>query len=196
MNLKRNDDDGKKQSGQSTVELIVALFGFFTVFFMFVQVCLSFAVANYFQYATFMASRAFLSGYANLAAQKAAAADYLNRMVKNGGQDRFSSIATGTGGDSDITGAFIGATTRVQPAGSADARATDWEQGVTYTFKVKLYLAPLISGVGTGASSTVTLESQSWMGREPNQDDCEATLQLRQKASGVTQQNFVYDNGC
>ncbi|MBI3556588.1 MAG: pilus assembly protein [Deltaproteobacteria bacterium] len=193
----RRENTASGQSGQGTIELILTMMAFFTIFFMFVQCALSFAVANYIQYATFMAARAFQAGYASLGDQKAAATSVLEATLNgNNGGGRFGSIAVGTGGgDGDVTGSSIGPSSRVHLAPSADARSTAWEQGVTYSFKVKLYLAPLIPGVNQGEDSKVTLESQSYLGREPTEKECEAVLLLRQNKS-AQKHNFIYDNGC
>ena len=184
------------QSGQGTIELVLTMMCFFTIFFMFVQVSLGFAVANYIQYATFMAARAFQSGYADIAAQKDAASSVLTATVGGGKTGRFGSIATaGDGGTGDIPGATIGPASRSHLAPSGDARDSSWEQGVTYSFKVKMYLAPLIPGINSGEDSKVTLESQSYLGRETTEKECEAFLGTRQKNAGVTHV-FIYDNGC
>lgn len=185
----------KRQSGQGTIELIVSLFAFITVLFMVVQLSLGFAVANYIQYVTYMASRAFLAGYLDPADQRAAANSYLTRMLQGqGGSDRFGTIAKGEGGSGDITGVTVGSSSRVSIAGNT-ARDTAWEQGVTYAFRIKMYLAPLIPGVHSGNDSTVLLESQSWLGREPTEKDCETVLSSRRQKSQVNNQ-MLYDNGC
>lgn len=184
-----------KPKGQATVELIVTLFAFFAIFFMFVQLALGFAVANFYQYATFMAARAYLAGWLSPGDQKAAATRYLSAMVAPDGRERFGSIAKGVGGgDGELQGATIGASSRVHKA-DAQARSTGWEEGVTYAFRIKMHMAPLLPGIDTGPNSTVLLESQSWLGREPTEKDCEDTLFQRRKTSGVG--NVVlYDNGC
>lgn len=175
--------------GQATIELILTFFAFFTIFFMIVQVSLTFGVANYIQYATFMASRAFLAGYEDISEQKAAANEYLRVMV---GNDRFKGIASPDGGGGEVPGSSVGPSTRVSYAPNSDARTTTWEQGVTYSFKAKLYLAPMIPGVNRGDDSKVKLESQSWLGREPTTRDCEKTLSARRGAA----KTVLYDNGC
>ncbi len=185
-----------RQRGQGTIELILTMMAFFTIFFMFVQCALSFAVANYTQYATFMAARALQSAAATLSDQKAAATDVLTKMlVGTGGAGRFGSIATAEGGAGDVPGASIGPSPNVHVAPTADARDTSWEQGVTYAFKVKMYLAPLIPGVNQGADSKVLLESQSWMGREPTETECETVIGTR-KIKSEQKHVFIYDNGC
>lgn len=185
----------KQQRGQGTVELVLTMLAFFTIFFMFVQVSLSMAVANFIQYATFMSARAFQAGYPTLSEQKEAAASVITKMLKPGGKDRFPAIAKGEGGG-DIEGASIGPSARAHLAPAEDARDTSWEQGVTYTFKVKMYLAPMVPGVNQGADSHVTLESQSLLGREPTEEECVKGLADRQKKSSIKSHQFIFDNGC
>ncbi|MBI3543152.1 MAG: hypothetical protein HY075_07755 [Deltaproteobacteria bacterium] len=183
----------RRRRGQGTIELILTFFAFFTIFFMFVQVSLSFGVANFIQYATFISARAFLSGAKNKGDQEKAASDYLAATVGGSSGGRFKSIAQPEGGSSEVDGAFIGSTSRAKPAPSEDARTSMWEQGVTYSFKVRLYMAPLIPGVGKG-DNKVLLESQSWLGRDPTEEECEAVLQKRAKLGGARQ--ALFDNGC
>lgn len=178
---------GKSRRGQATIELILTFFAFFTIFFMFVQVALTFGVANYIQYVTFMASRAYLAGYEDELAQKEAATQYLETMV---GNNRFKSMIEPQGEGADFPGANIGRSRDARFAPSEDARTTSWEQGVTFSFKAKLYLTPLIPGVNRGDDAKVLLESQSWLGREPTARECEQTLGTRAKAT------VLYDNGC
>lgn len=187
----------KSEAGQSVIELVLTLFAFLTIFFMYTQVALSFGVGNYFQYATFMAARAYQSAYLSPQDQAAAANSVLTTMIQPGKQELFGSIAKGVAGTgtADVAGGFIGPSSRVQLGQSQDARNTAWEQGVTYTFKASMYLAPLIPGISTGDDSKITLESQSWLGREPTQQECEQGMVNRQSISGIKALP-IYDNGC
>lgn len=191
---------GKEQSGQGTIEMVMCLFAFFTIFFMYTQVALSLAVGNYYQYATFMAARAYHSAYLNPGDQLAAANTVLTAMIKPGAKERFSGIATGVAGaasagnPAEIDGGSIGGT-RATLAPDKNARNTAWEQGVAYAFKVKMYMAPLLPGISTGEDSKLTLESQTWLGREPTQVECEAVLFDRQSKSNIKVVP-IYDNGC
>lgn len=184
----------RTEQGQGTVELILTLFAFFTVAFMYVQVALGLGVANYFHYATFMASRAYLSGAATEADQRKAAEATLERMVRGNGKDRFGGVAKGSG-DGEIPGSFVGASPRVRLA-NTEARNTAWEQGVTYKFKVKMYLLPMVPGAKRGRANEVELESQSWLGRDPSEEECLNSLVRRKTISGVGGGDFIYDNGC
>ncbi len=190
----RNSQRSKSgKSGQGMVELILTLFAFFTILFMFVQIALSFGVANYIQYATFMASRAFLAGHQDLRTQKGAAQGVVERMLKNGGRDRFAGIIKASG-EGDPTGTFIGPTGRVKLAVDG-ARQTAWEQGVTYKFKMKFYMLPILRAA-SNKPPDLELESQSYLGREPTEDEC--IRYLEQVGPGLKQVRgiFLYDNGC
>ncbi len=153
---------------------------------MFVQVALSFGVANYIHYATFMAARAYLSSRQTISDQHQAARDVADRMLKNGDQARFRNIikpATDGGGAGDVS---IGGP-RLVAAGSGDARDRNWEQGVTYAFKAKLYMMPVIRSNNPRHGNSITLESQSWLGREPSEEECGAYM---------AKKNGLVDNGC
>ena len=150
---------------------------------MIVQVSLGFGVANFIQYATYMASRAYLSGARDKDAQKNAAKAVLETMLQKNGADRYKNIAKASG-EGEPTGAMIGSSPQaVAPAGSSDARDKNWEQGVTYKFKMRLYMMPVLKA-GNGKGNEVELESQSWLGREPTRDECQKAVK------------GVEDNGC
>jgi hypothetical protein len=184
----------RRQRGQGTVELILTLFAFFTIFFMYVQLAISFAVGNYIQYATFMASRALLSGGKSKDAQIRAGTLVLNAMLIRNGKDRFGAFAKGDG-DGDPPGAFVGVSPRVRLA-STDARETAWEQGATYRFGIKMYMLPIAPGAKRGAQNKVTLESQSWLGREPTTEECVKNLQTRPGMINLQGVKPLFDNGC
>lgn len=105
---------------------------------MIVQIGISFGVANYIQYATFMSSRAYLSGWKNAAQQRRAAETVIDRMMTLGGRPRFKAFAKPT-----EDAVFIGGL-RVAAAGSSEARTRNWEQGMTYKFDARMHMIPLI----------------------------------------------------
>lgn len=179
-------------SGQGVIELLVTVFAFFTLAFMYVQVALSLGVANYFQYVTFMGARAYLSAGADEAEQKKAAMSVLESTLQSRGKDRFSSIARGQG-DGDVPGLFVGKSPRVD-LGGPDARASAWEQGVKYKFKMRMYMLPLVSGVRRGNAAMLELTSESWLGREPTESECMGLL--RQRKQDDQGADFLFDNGC
>lgn len=183
-----------KQSGQATIEFILAsvfllsflLFGF--------RLAMVFGWASYIQYATFMSARALLSAGPSVNEQVTRAADTMKHMVKRGGRDRFPVLAEGQNGDSGgVTGLLI------QP--NRNPAATDdstWQIGVRYSFRSRLILVPGSSGngrLGAGAAQgrQLELKSESWLGRDPSTEECENSLQA---PAGGTSRPFVLDNGC
>ena len=184
------------QNGQGTVELILALFAFFTVAFMYFQVAISFGVANYFQYVTFMASRALLSGAKDEVTQIKAGTAIFEKMLQNGGKEIFKGIAKGIG-EGDLPGAFVGRSSRVALKGG-DARDKGWEQGATYKFAMKMYLIPMVAGAKKGKANQIILQSESWLGREPSEEECLSTLEYRKNSKSKLEKgsSFIYDNGC
>lgn len=179
----------RRQQGQGIIELLVTMFAFFTLAFMYVQVALSFSVANYFQYIAFMASRAYLSAHVDEVEQKKMAMSLLEVTLQNGGRDRFSSIARGVG-DGDIAGVFVGRSNRVE-LGASSSRNTAWEQGVKYTFKMRMYMLPMVKGAKRGEDANLELTTESWLGRDPTEEECLNTLQRRLPNGGA-----LFDNGC
>jgi hypothetical protein len=178
----------QKEAGQSTTEFALTLILLMGFVFFFMQISLIFGFGNYAHYATFMSARAYLSAGANRDDQIDRAKNVIIRTLKqsavNPSVDRFPAIAKGTGGG-DPQGFNVDSPEYV-PGNSN----LSWLQGVRYTFRSKLFLIPL-GGKSTDASGNsanqVTLTSESWLLREPTEDECESQLG---KVSGI------YDNGC
>jgi hypothetical protein len=178
----------KKEAGQSTTEFALTLILLMGFVFFFMQISLIFGFGNFAHYATFMSARAYLSAGASRDDQIDRAKTVIVRTLKKSvtqGGDRFPAIAMGTGGG-DPAGFNVDSPEYV--AGSKDL---SWLQGVRYTFRSKLFLIPL-GGKNTGSAQSnsanqVTLTSESWLLREPTEDECQTQLG---KVSGI------YDNGC
>ena len=181
-------------SGQSLIELVLTLFAFFTILFLYVQVALSFGVANFFQYATFMAARAYLAGGSDPSAQKAAAQTTLSSLITVDGGPRFKGIVHPGDDGGDPPGSFIGAGPQVRLKDSS-SRTTAWEQGVTYKFKARLNLLPILRST-TGQPNQIELESQSWLGREVTEKECEQYMNTDGPNLRGLKGPFLYDNGC
>lgn len=183
-------EDKKNQCGQSLVEFLLSLFGLLTILFMVVQISISFGVANYIQYAVFMASRAYLSGHSTTSEKSAAAEAVLEVMMRKNGKDWLKSFA-------EEENRFIGKSPRVQLQNNDRARDTAWEQGVSYKFRSKLYMLPILSAARRGKDSTVLLESESWLGSDPTEEECLQVLKYRKSISAVDGiPDFIFDNGC
>ncbi len=190
------NDKKKKQSGQSFIEFILALFAFFTVAFMYVQVSVSFGVQNYLQYATFLSARAYLAGYDQKDQQKKSAQSYMKDFLLSENGNAFNSFAKAVEtGNSDVPGVKIGDGPKMATLGSENARLQNWMQGVTYTFKSRLYMMPILKSKTAGMGNNITLESQSWLGREPTKEDCEAYFVHRQSQFSI-KGAIIVDNGC
>jgi hypothetical protein len=167
------------ESGQALVEFILALTVALGTVFLYIQLCLGLAWGNYVQYATFMSARAYMAAGQNREDQVERAENVLRRMVKRGSrssEDRLPSIARGEGGG-DLRGAEIG------PGSEYDANdpSKAWMDGVRYTFRSRLFLAPL----GGASANGVTLSSEAWLGREPSYEECVGAMQ-----------GAIFDNGC
>jgi hypothetical protein len=178
----------RNQSGQSTIEFALTMTLLFAFVLFFFQLGLVFAFGNYTHYITFMSARAYMAAGADQEDQTSRAQDVISRTLKGGagqgGADRFPFIAQGVGGG----GAYPGLSIGPGPEFQLGDRESSWEQGVRYTFRSRLFLIPL-TGAGTGSSASansIQLTSESWLGREPADDDC--TTQLSGKG--------IFDNGC
>lgn len=184
----------RNNSGQSTVEFVLTFILFFAFFIFYFQLSMSMAFGNYAHYATFMSARAYLASGPDLQDQKDRAREVLVRMVKKSvgqsGVDRFPSIAKGFG-PGDPPGFLVD-----PPPQYVDGdKSLSWMQGVRYAFKSKLFMIPLAGSGKANASSgsaqdsfnSVTLTSESWLGREPADNECRQDM---------GNNGWLFDNGC
>ena len=176
----------KDERGQSTVEFTLTLILLMAYLLFFFQLSMIFGFGNYVHYATFMSARAFLSAGSGIEDQKSRAKQVILGMVKKSeqeaGVDKFPSIAKGSGqGDPPGYQILTGA-----PSGNS---GSDWMTDVRYAFKSKLFMIPM-AGPGKKDSTSVnsvTLTSESFLGREPPDDECR---------NMIGQVMGLYDNGC
>lgn len=177
----------REEEGQSTVEFALTMILLLAYILFFFQLSMVFSFGNYVHYATFMSARAYLASSADRGDQRSRARDVIVQMLKKSagqaGVDKFPSIGRGVGGGDP--GGF-----QVDPPASyvPDNQDFSWMQGVRYTFKSKLFLLPL-SGAGKTSDSvnSITLTSESWLGRERAEDECRADMGA---------QEWIFDNGC
>jgi len=173
---RRNQWPPTGDSGQATVEFALTMILFFSFFLFYFQLSMAFAFGNFVHYATFMSARAYLSAGPELGDQQTRARDVIVQMLKKStgasGVDRFPFIAKGVGG-SDPGGFEV----------LNGAQGLSWMTGVRYTFRSKLFLIPM--GGSTKGVNSVTLTSESWLGREPTSQECQAFMAGR-----------LFDNGC
>jgi len=194
----------KKEEGQSTVEFaltLILLMGFVLFFF---QLSMVFAFGNYVHYATFMSARAYLSAGPTRTDQvnraRTVIIDTLKVSSTLAGQDRFPMIARGIQGN-DPAGFDVDMSGNQSFPAPNPPRNLSWLQGVRYTFRSRLFLLPFggsgtpssgnanVQGSGNGTQdvNSLTLTSESFLGREPADGDCQTQL---------AKWNGIYDNGC
>lgn len=191
------------QEGQSTVEFILSMTLIVGFIFFLLQLSLVMAYANYAQYVTFMAARAYLSAGPSQADQQQRAVNVIAASLKkpgNPGAERLPMIARGTGGGAaGATGLTVGPV----DANYYDPTNQDysWMQGVRYAFNGKIFIFP-IGTIKPGANSlprSLTFTTETYLGREPAYMDCSNDMTSRGGNAaggnaGATQ--AYYDNGC
>ena len=176
------------ESGQSTIEFALTLILLLDYVLFFFQLSMVFSFGKYVHYATFMSARAFFAAGPTEEDQKSRSKDVIVYMLKKSagqaGVDKFPSIAKGVGGG-DPGGFQAGPASQYSPT---DLHFS-WMQGVRYTFKSKLFLLPLAGAGGKASNSvnSVTLTSESWLGREPTDSECR---------SDMGGKRWFFDNGC
>lgn len=178
----------KNEDGQSTIEFAFTMILFIGMTFFFIQLALVFAAGNFFHYASFMSARSLLSAGPDEQEQRDRAKEALVRLTKRSvaqaGADRWPGLAVGIGGndESGTLGAFIGEGDLFDP----EDPSTVWQLGVRYRFRSRLFLIPVI---GDAEVNSLTLTSESWLGRDPSIEDCRTDLENRVG-------RIVIDNGC
>jgi hypothetical protein len=176
----------ESESGQSTVEFALTMILISGFMFLFFQLSMVMGMSSYVQYATFMAARAYLAAGPTAQDQEERARIVIQQMLKapgNPGQDRLPKIIKGDGGsDGNIVGLSFDT-----PQFDATSRNYSWMRGIRYDFKGRVFLMPIGKGAATKTSaSSLSLTSESFLGREISAAACEAEMQKR----------GIFDNGC
>ncbi len=212
------------QSGQAIVEFLVVCAVIFTMIFLFVQIAWGIAYGHYTHYATFMASRAYLSAGIVKEAQTDAAASVLTTMLKGGvGKDILPMIAKArSGADRDatgpepVTGAMVG--THPEARARPNNRPYSWGEGVQYNYDLNLFILPIAGFMkqdgmgqtikggptdnptkGVEWKGVIPMTSDSFLGREPSTDECFQEMTLLPTRGGIGRgdgNDFIEDNGC
>ncbi len=187
--LRRKQSHLFNKRGQSTVEFALTLIMMLSFLLFFFQLSMVFAFGNYVHYATFMSARAYLAAGSDPGDQKSRAREVIVRMLKKSvgqaGVDKFPSIARGIGGG-DPGGFQVDSPTEYKPT---DIHFS-WMQGVRYTFRSKIFLIPLGRPRKKGTENSlnsITLTSESWLGREPSDAECRDEMGKKL---------WFFDNGC
>lgn len=176
----------KGELGQSTVEFALAVSMSLAFVFFFLHLAMLMAYGNLVHYATFMAARAYLAASQSNEEQVQRAKDtvvvLLKKSIGQPGIEKYPFIAKGDGG-SEIPGLMVG------PGPNFENKnpALSWMEGVRYRFKARIIPVPL--SAGKGKDNILTLQSESWLGREPSEAECEIYL-------GKIQGGVTFDNGC
>jgi hypothetical protein len=197
LRIKKNLGSKKSnQIGQSTIEFCLTIVLMIAFLFFYFQLSMILAFGNFVHYATFMSARAYLSSGQDQDDQRSRARDVIVKLLKKSvgqaGVDKFPRIAKGFG-QGDPGGLMMDRPSQYQKGDPA----LSWMEGVRYTFRGKLFLIPL-GGFGRGARSaqaemgqsdpnSLTLTSESWLGREPAADEC---------LGDMGKNGWFFDNGC
>lgn len=214
----------KGERGQAMLEFLIVTTMILTFTFIFVQLAWGIAYGHYVHYATYMASRAYLSGGATQLEGADAAAEVLRTMLKKGGgSDIFPFIAKARIGDErdakgaePVQGAAIGL--HSEASGKANSRAFAWAEGVQYNYNLRLFLLPISAFIvkdGQGKTirpgskeapgksmewkGAIPFTSDSFLGRDPSHAECLLFMQKLSSDFGVGRgdgQTFIEDNGC
>jgi len=176
----------QNRKGQSAVEFIIVclVVFFFLLFFMSVSFVL--ILSQYMDYATFMAARTYKAAHGSPQEQREEAErvflSYANLVRGSGLVKRVSNLE------------FI----KVDPQGRQHQ-----SEGVRVQYDLDLFYLPPLFIRGPAPSSGITLTSESFLGRDPNYDECTGFFRRFASELGVQLEfgNADYsarmeDNGC
>ena len=224
MKMLNRKSKRKGESGQAIIEFLIVSTMILTMIFVFVQLCWGIAFGHYAHYATFMASRAFLSSGPTRQDQYNSAVSVLQTMLKtSAGNDIIPFVAKARGGDDrdvkgtePITGAALGL--HSEAIGKTTSRKYSWAEGVQYNFSLRLFLLPfskMITKAGEGEQiqpgtateptkaiqwkGAIPFTSDSFLGREPTTSECFSEMTRISNNIGINRSDgadFIEDNGC
>lgn len=214
----------KGESGQAIIEFLIVSTMILTLIFVFVQLCWGIAYGHYVHYATYMASRAFLSAGQTRQDQYDGAVSVLQTMLKNSsGNDLIPFVAKArTGDDRDVKGTEpvpgVAIGLHSEAISKEKSRKYSWAEGVQYNFSLRLFLLPfskMITKAGEGESiqpgtateptkpidwkGSIPFTSDSFLGREPSASDCFSEMSRISTNIGINRSDgaeFIEDNGC
>lgn len=170
------------QKGQSAVEFIlVSVIVFFFLLF-FLSLAFTLVLTQYMDYATFMAARTYKAGHFDIGNQREKARivfrQYLTPVLANPLVRSVSELE------------FV----------KADPNSRDYQtEGVRATYEVNLFYLPPIFAKDRIAS-TLTLTSESFLGRDPNNKECTEFFKSFISRLGINMKESeignMEDNGC
>jgi len=177
----------RRESGQSTIEFALTMTLLMGFVLFFVHLAFLFAYGNLVHYATFMSARAYLSAGEDPEGQVKRAQTVIIRLLKrsevNPGVEKYQFVAKGVEGE-EIPGMYY------SPKAPYDGkdRGFSWLQGIRYKFRATLPMIPL--STGNGGANSLTLTSESWLGREKTRVEVNSSM-LKLPGGG----RILEDNG-
>jgi hypothetical protein len=182
----------KRKKGQSTVEFIFVFIAFIFFLSLSYNTVVSFAVYQYLSYATFMSARAYQAGREDPNSQLEAATRTMQIYVPNVTP---GSSPTPFGFSSKRTLATI--TSFTTP--SVNSEFGDVNKPFVLEFEVPLITVPLGQDLKK-EFGTIKLKTQSNLGREPTQKECQSFFQKFfsnfSRGSSLHTWEGMEDNGC
>lgn len=139
-----------KLKGQAAIEFLICILVIFFFLLLYMSLCVLLVTSDYMEYATFMAARTYKSAYGSVNDQEENArqvfnqyADYVSGIARN------FKIVFGDLEEGNPTSGGV---------------STSWDLDL-------FYLPPLFLG-NNPVPSRMTLGSETYLGREPNYQDC------------------------
>ena len=186
------------QSGQSTIEFILTFMFSLGVVFLFVNVAVNYSVGYLVHYATFMASRTYLTVDSGIGDPTASAGQAQSAALSTFQRFKMASLGVPAGGV--LPAGDTAAGMHINSYATVNDSAEALFVGVYTVFQ-----KPLSFFRSIGGTTNATFVSESYLGKEPVRADCYertcAAIKLGTgggvtSCSGENNDFTVFDNGC
>ncbi len=176
----------QNEKGQTAVEFIVVVVVVFFFLLFFLSLAFVLVLSQYMDYATFMAARTYKAGHGDVLSQEQRARQVFDQYVQ---PVLSTSLVKSV---SPLT--FIQAT----PGGREH-----FSEGVRVTYTLNFFYLPPLFVTGRQPSSLITLTSESFLGRDPNYEECfnffdefASRFGITLRSGGADLTSRMEDNGC
>lgn len=176
----------RKKEGQTAVEFIIVCLVVFFFLLFFLSLSFVLILSQYMDYATFMAARTYKAAHGDIQEQRQQAQDVFRK---------YTALVQGSGLIKSVSELqFI----KVDPRGRDNQT-----EGVRAQYSLDLFYLPPLFINGRAPASGITLTSESFLGRDPNYEECTDFFKRFTRQLGIQMQfgNADYsarmeDNGC
>ena len=192
-----------RRRGQSALELALVMVLFVSMLSITFNAVMAFSLHQYFSYVAFMGARALQAAGSTPADQRSRAVQTLRHYIPGMDNNLESSgFVYKTGGRvlaTDIVGNIVPTPGATPPESGYPTEGSSGTRGVVIRFKVPFVSLPIGPSM-RGALQTLDMEVVSYLGREPNRNECldffRAFFSLHASGGSLHNSFGMEDTGC